>query len=165
MTLPNTNSDLELGLLPSTRNTSHDENQEPQLKLSIGSLSQTQSTSTTTTTPPPKNGHGQKNEVLNLAIAEKAYAEEARRHAKREMELAEMEFANAKRIRQQAQGEIERAKKLKEEAIKRISSSILEITCHACKNKFQENAPIDNIESSPAMSYMSCATTDVEGEP
>lgn len=165
MSLPNTNSNLELGLLPSTRSTSHDDDdhheiQEPQLKLSIGSLSQTQSTTTT-----PKNGHGQKNEVLmNLAMAEKAYAEEARRNAKREMELAEMEFANAKRIRQQAQGEIERAKKLKEEAIKRIRSSILEITCHACKNKFQESAPIDNIEFSPAMSYMSCATTDVEGE-
>lgn len=163
MPLPNTNSDhqqhnLELGLLPSITSTSHHddhhENQEPHLKLSIGSSSQILTTT-------PKNGY----EVLNLAMAEKAYAEEARRHAKREMEFAEMEFANAKRIRQQAQGEIERAKKLKEEAIKRISSSILEITCHACKNKFQENAPVDNnVESSPVMSYMSSATTDVEGE-
>ncbi|KAH0727942.1 hypothetical protein KY284_003807 [Solanum tuberosum] len=94
-----------------------------------------------------------------------AYAEEARRNAKREMEYAEREFENAKRIRQQAQGEIERAKKLKEEAIKRISSSILEITCHACKNKFQQNAPIDNVDqSSPPMSYMSSATTDGERE-
>lgn len=156
MPLPNsTNSDhnLELGL----RSTSdHHENiiiQEPHLKLSIGSSSS------------PKIGHGENHEVLNLAMAEKAYAEEARRNAKREMEFAEMEFVNAKRIRQQAQGEIERAKKLKEEAIKRISSSILEITCYACKNKFQQNAPIDNnVESSPPMSYMSSATTDVEGE-
>ncbi|CAN4087568.1 unnamed protein product [Withania somnifera] len=158
-----TEHNLELGLLPSiTSSTSHhheDQNQEPHLKLSIGSsLSQIVTTT-------PKNGH----EVLNLAMAEKAYAEEARRNAKREMEFAEMEFANAKRIRQQAQGEIERAKKLKEEAIKTISCSILQITCHACKNKFQENnAPIDyynNVEySSQAMSYMSSATTDVEGE-
>ncbi|XP_060196397.1 zinc finger protein SHOOT GRAVITROPISM 5-like [Lycium barbarum] len=159
MSLPNTNSDhqhhnLELGLLPSIRSTSdHDhENQEPQLKLSIGSSSQSS----------PKKSHGE-NEVLNLAMAEKAYAEEARRQAKRQMEYAEIEFANAKRIRQQALAEIERATNLKEAATKRLSSSILEITCHACKNKFQKNAPID-IESSPAMSYMSSATTEAEGE-
>lgn len=147
MPLPNS-TNLELGL----RSTSHPENiiEEPHLKLSIGSSSS------------PKNGH---HEVLNLVMAEKAYAEEARRNAKREMEYAEREFENAKRIRQQAQGEIERAKKLKEEAIKRISSSILEITCHACKNKFQQNAPIDNVDqSSPPMSYMSSATTDGERE-
>ncbi|KAM3324739.1 zinc finger protein SHOOT GRAVITROPISM 5 [Capsicum chacoense] len=160
---------LELGLLPSITTTSHDqhhenhhqENQEPHLKLSIGGSSSSQCIV-------PKNGQEENEVVLNLAMAERAYAEEARRHAKREMEYAEMEFANAKRIRQQAQGEIERARKLKEEAIKKISSSILEITCHACKNKFQENAPIENnnnnIESSPAMSYMSSATTDIEGE-
>ncbi|KAL3379071.1 hypothetical protein AABB24_000009 [Solanum stoloniferum] len=148
MPLPNS-TNLELGL----RSTSHHENiiEEPHLKLSIGSSSS------------PKNGHD--HEVLNLVMAEKAYAEEARRNAKREMEYAEREFENAKRIRQQAQGEIERAKKLKEEAIKRISSSILEITCHACKNKFQQNAPIDNVDqSSPPMSYMSSATTDGERE-
>lgn len=148
MPLPNS-TNLELGL----RSTSHHENiiEEPHLKLSIGSSSSS-----------PKNGH---HEVLNLVMAEKAYAEEARRNAKREMEYAEREFENAKRIRQQAQGEIERAKKLKEEAIKRISSSILEITCHACKNKFQQNAPIDNVDqSSPPMSYMSSATTDGERE-
>ncbi|KAK4736311.1 hypothetical protein R3W88_000008 [Solanum pinnatisectum] len=146
MPLPNS-TNLELGL----RSTSHHENiiEEPHLKLSIGSSS-------------PKNGH---HEVLNLVMAEKAYAEEARRNAKREMEFAEREFENAKRIRQQAQCEIERAKKLKEEAIKTISSSILEITCHACKNKFQQNAPIDNVDqSSPPMSYMSSATTDGERE-
>ncbi|KAK4380568.1 hypothetical protein RND71_002430 [Anisodus tanguticus] len=157
MSLPNTNSDqthnLELGLLPSIISTSDDhENQEPHLKLSIGSSSQST----------PKNGHWE-NEVLNLVMAEKTYAEEARRQAKRQMEYAEMEFGNAKRIRQQAQAEIERATNLKEEATKRISSSILEITCHACKNKFQQNAPID-IESSPAMSYMYSATTEAEGE-
>lgn len=147
MPLPNS-TNLELGL----RSTSHPENiiEEPHLKLSIGSSLS------------PKNGH---HEVLNLVMAEKAYAEEARRNAKREMEYAEREFENAKRIRQQAQGEIERAKKLKEEAIKRISSSILEITCHACKNEFQQNAPIDNVDqSSPPMSYMSSATTDGERE-
>ncbi|XP_004228757.1 zinc finger protein SHOOT GRAVITROPISM 5 [Solanum lycopersicum] len=132
MPLPKNSTNLELGL----KSSSHHENtiEEAHLKLSIGSSS-------------PNH------EVLNLVMADKAYAEEARRNAKREMEYAEREFENAKRIRQQAQAEIERAKQLKEEAINRISSSILEITCHACKNKFQT---IDNnVDSSPPMSYMS----------
>lgn len=75
-------------------------------------------------------------EQLRLAMAEKAYAEEARNAAKRQIELAEQEFANAKRIRQQAQSEMEKAHALKEHAIKQINSTILRITCHACKQQF-----------------------------
>ncbi|KAG5142420.1 hypothetical protein JHK82_018115 [Glycine max] len=45
----------------------------------------------------------QAREHLRIAMAEKAYAEEARKQAKRQIELAEQEFTNAKRIRQQAQ--------------------------------------------------------------
>ncbi|OIS96406.1 PREDICTED: protein SHOOT GRAVITROPISM 5-like [Nicotiana attenuata] len=139
---------LELRLLPSSiacpSRTNDHENQAPHLKLSIGSSTRVVS---------------KDHKELNLAMAEKAYAEEARRQAKRQIEFAELEFANAKRIRQQAQAEIERAQNLKEEATKRISSSILEITCHACKNKFQATD-----ESSQAMSYMSSATTEAEGE-
>lgn len=78
----------------------------------------------------------QASEELRLAMAEKAYAEEARREAKRQVELAEREFANAKRIRQQAQAELDKAQALKEHAMKQISSTLLQITCHACKQQF-----------------------------
>lgn len=104
-------------------------------------------------------------EQLKLAMAEKASAEEARQEAKRQTELAEMEFANARRIRQQAQAELEKAHILKEQAIKKVSSTILQITCHACKHQFQATAagaPSD--ETSLAMSYMSSALTEGEGE-
>ncbi|CAI9113256.1 OLC1v1013829C1 [Oldenlandia corymbosa var. corymbosa] len=79
-------------------------------------------------------------EQLGMAMAEKAYAEEARRQAKRQIELAEQEFANAKRIRQQAQAELEKALALKEQATKQINATISQITCHACKDKFQASA-------------------------
>ncbi|KAF7822096.1 zinc finger protein SHOOT GRAVITROPISM 5-like [Senna tora] len=81
-------------------------------------------------------------EHMRIAMAEKAYAEEARKEAKRQMEAAEQEFANAKRIRQQAQAELDKAYALKEQAIKQINSTMLHITCHACKQQFQlQQAP------------------------
>lgn len=107
-------------------------------------------------------------EQLKLAMAEKAYAEEARRQAKKQIELAELEFANAKRIRQAAQAEVEKAQVLKEQATKKISSTILQITCHSCKQQFQATtgvtaaAPVDEI-SLAAASYMSSAITEGEG--
>ncbi|KAF8378432.1 hypothetical protein HHK36_029771 [Tetracentron sinense] len=52
-------------------------------------------------------------EQLRLAMAEKAFAEEARHQAKQLNELAEQEFANAKRIRQQAQAKLNKAHILK----------------------------------------------------
>ncbi|KAG9133557.1 hypothetical protein Leryth_016521 [Lithospermum erythrorhizon] len=70
-------------------------------------------------------------------MAEKAYAEEARRQAKWQIELAEEEFENAKRIRQQAQEELQRAQALREHAIKKVGSNYLQITCYSCKQKFE----------------------------
>ncbi|XP_018852511.1 zinc finger protein SHOOT GRAVITROPISM 5-like [Juglans regia] len=105
-------------------------------------------------------------EELKLAMTEKAYAEEARREAKRQIEIAELEFTNAKRIRQNAQDELEKAQLLKDQATKKISSIMLEITCQSCKQKF--NASTINLppsdETSLAVSYMSSATTEGEGE-
>ncbi|PON46926.1 TFIIH C1-like domain containing protein [Trema orientale] len=75
-------------------------------------------------------------EQLRVAMAEKSYAEEARQQAKRQIELAEQEFANAKRIRQQAQAELDKAQALKEHAIKQLNSTLLQLTCHACKHHF-----------------------------
>ncbi|XP_044492194.1 zinc finger protein SHOOT GRAVITROPISM 5-like [Mangifera indica] len=101
---------------------------------------------------------------LKLAMAEKALAEEARQQAKRQTEIAEIEFANAKRIRQQAQSELEKAQVLKDQATKKISATIMQITCQACKQQFQASTsvapPCD--ETSLAMSYMSSATTEGE---
>lgn len=100
-----------------------------------------------------------------MAMAEKAYAEEARQQGKRQIEMAEMELANAKRIRQQAQAELEKAQILKEQATKKMSSTMLEITCHACKQHFHAAAPnVADLEASLAMSYMSSAITQGEGD-
>ncbi|KAL6175723.1 hypothetical protein ACLB2K_052362 [Fragaria x ananassa] len=105
-------------------------------------------------------------EQLRLAMAEKAYAEEARQQAERQIELAEQEFANAKRIRQQAQAELDKAQALKEHAVKKINSTILQITCHACKQQFQARTRQANPHgNSLAFSYMpSALTTTTEGD-
>ncbi|XP_059455387.1 zinc finger protein SHOOT GRAVITROPISM 5-like [Corylus avellana] len=100
-------------------------------------------------------------EQLRLAMAEKAYAEEARLQAKRQIDIAEQEFANAKRIRQQAQAELDKAQALKDHAIKQVTSTILQITCHACKHQFQAVASDEN---SLVLSYMSATTTEGEVE-
>jgi ribosomal protein L44E len=97
-----------------------------------------------------------------MAMAEKIYAEEARQQAKRQIELAEQEFANAKRIRQQAQAELGKAQALRQHAIKQINSTILQITCHACKQKFHARATTD--ENSLVFSYMSSSITEGEVE-
>lgn len=157
---------LELQLLPSSNHASRsrDHNHATNLKLTIGSPNQ--GTEEATEASRVKEGAS---EQLKLAMAEKAYAEEARRQAKKQIELAELEFVNAKRIRQQAQAEVEKAQVLKEQATKKISSTILQITCHSCKQQFQATtgsaaaAPVDEI-SLAAASYMSSAITEGEGE-
>lgn len=170
---------LELQLLPSSYK--DEENHATDLKLSIGSSrnceknEQKRSNLDVSTT----SSHGGEtlvldasrmkqdtNEQLRVAMAEKAFAEEARQQAKRQLELAEMEFSNAKRIRQQAHAELEKAQVLKEQATKKISETISEITCHACRQRFQATivTHVSADETSPAMSYMSSATTDAEGE-
>lgn len=108
----------------------------------------------------------QAREHLRIAMAEKAYAEEARKQAKRQIELAEQEFTNAKRIRQQAQVELDKAYALKEHAMKQINSTMLQITCHGCKQQFQaRNAATTPDENSLVLSYVSSAiTTEGGGE-
>lgn len=173
---------LELQLLPSSSETHQsrqlsEDNYATHLKLSIGScegdgkINNINNNNRNGGAEPSYDASRLKefaNEELKLATAEKAYAEEARREAKRHMEIAEVEFANAKRIRQQAQAELEKAQLLKEQASKKISSTIMQITCQACKQQFQTSTimavmgPSD--ETSLAMSYMSSATTEGEGE-
>lgn len=76
-------------------------------------------------------------EQLRLAMAEKSYAEEARQQSKRQVILAEQDFANAKRIRQQAKAELDKALGFKEDAINKFNSIMLQITCHACKKPYR----------------------------
>ncbi|TYJ99056.1 protein SHOOT GRAVITROPISM 5-like [Cucumis melo var. makuwa] len=75
-------------------------------------------------------------EQMRMAMEEKAMAEEARNEAKKQIEMAEKELVNAKRMRQQAQAELQRALVLKEHAIKKINSTILQITCQVCRQHF-----------------------------
>lgn len=103
-------------------------------------------------------------EQVRVAMSEKAYAEEARQQAKRQIELAEQEFANAKRIRQQAQAELDKANALKEHAIKQINSTLLQITCHSCKQKFQSTTRVNIVDhennNSLALSYISSGLSE-----
>ncbi|KAL8227692.1 hypothetical protein R6Q57_015276 [Mikania cordata] len=113
----NTQNNLELQLRPSSSLYDQHNDNQTVLKLSIGS---------------PKE-----KEKMKMTMDEKEFEEEARQQAKRQIQIAELEFANAKQIRKQAQAELERAKLLREQATKKISSTISEITCHSCKQLFQ----------------------------
>ncbi|PPS15787.1 hypothetical protein GOBAR_AA04791 [Gossypium barbadense] len=157
--------DLELQLLPSSSahstwwNSDENENRATNLKLSIGSSESVENIEANTLA----NATETALEALKeLAIAEKTYAEKARLEAKRQIEMAELEFSSAKRIRQQAQSELEKAQALKDEATKKINAIIMKITCGACKHQFRAATADD--ETSLAMSYMSSATTEGEGE-
>lgn len=122
--------------VPNNRNNTDldndDHDHSTQLNLSIGSSEYSESSK--------ESGKEDTREQMKLAMTEKAYAEKARQEAKWQIEMAEQEFANAKRIRQQALAEVNKARALKDEAIKQINSTILEITCHACKQRFQASA-------------------------
>ncbi|KAJ9162583.1 hypothetical protein P3X46_022345 [Hevea brasiliensis] len=176
--LSSTSNPIEVSVSPK-----RDDNHSTQLQLSIGSsdFSEKNDSNITCTTkdasklsPRESNNNSEKAELpasrvkeeaweqLRLAMAEKAYAEEARQRAKRQIEMAEQEFANAKRIRQQAQAELDKAQALRVHATKQINSTILQITCHACKQQFQTRTPPD--ENSWVLSYMSSAITEGEVE-
>ena len=180
---------LELQLLPSATNSQEKrnpkENYETRLRLSIGSCSDDKgreiserptSSDTHRSQPAERNVMNDSTlevarlkefagEELKLAMAEKAYAEEARREAKRQIEIAEHEFENAKRIRKQAQAELGKAEALRKQAVKKMSSTVMEITCQACKQQFQSStAGVPPEETSIVMSYMSSANTDGEAE-
>ncbi|KAK1277653.1 Zinc finger protein MAGPIE [Acorus gramineus] len=140
---------LELQLLPISTTTSaapptiaEDNNTSTQLKLSLGSSADTP------------------------ALEQLRVAEAARAEAKRQVEMAEMEMANAKRMRQQAQVELNRAFILRDRATRQVDEVVMQITCHACKQRFGGGggraAAVMNEEN---LSYVSSAvTTEGEGE-
>ncbi|KAL7599339.1 hypothetical protein Lser_V15G22191 [Lactuca serriola] len=144
---------IELQLLPSSSLFELKNNHETHLKLSIGT---------------EVSFHTDEEKKMNMAMTEKAFADESRQQAKRQIQMAELEFANAKRIRQQAQGELERAKRQQEQVAKKINLTILEVTCHSCKQRFQaaSNKASTTIadDTSFGLSYMSSAVTEGEGD-
>jgi len=74
-----------------------------------------------------------------MASAERAYAERVRELARRELELAEREFARARAIWERARGEVGKVERVKAMAARRNaagSAAALEITCHACMQRF-----------------------------
>ncbi|KAI4329964.1 hypothetical protein MLD38_028284 [Melastoma candidum] len=102
----------------------------------------------------------------SATAAEKAYADEARRQARRQIEMAEKELADAKRMRKQAQAEMDKAVAIKERAREQIESLVLEITCNACKQRIQGKelaaASLAPEENSLVLSYLSSAVTEGE---
>ncbi|KAJ3677060.1 hypothetical protein LUZ60_002784 [Juncus effusus] len=84
---------------------------------------------------------------------------EARQYAKRQVELAEQELANAKRMRQHAMIELNNAYAIRDHAIRQINATLQQITCCACKHKFQAK-PTVGINSD--VSYMSSVLTQKE---
>lgn len=79
-------------------------------------------------------------EQMGIALAEKCYAEEARREARRQIEVAEQELSDVKRIRRCAEAELERARELKEEAAKEMKTAVLRMSCHSCKHNLELQA-------------------------
>jgi hypothetical protein len=111
--------------------------------------------------------HNEKRETSltkERANEEARKAEETRQEAKRQIEMAEKDFEKAKRIREEAKTELEKAHVVREEAIKRINATMMEITCHSCKQLFQLPVTADESTSSLVMSYVSSATTEGECE-
>ncbi|KAG7564918.1 hypothetical protein ISN44_As10g016600 [Arabidopsis suecica] len=76
-------------------------------------------------------------EHIRLAAIEKAYAERVRELTRREMEMAQSEFARARVMWQKAREEVERAERLKERSMTKMDTACLEITCHSCRQRFR----------------------------
>ncbi|KAG6420773.1 hypothetical protein SASPL_117312 [Salvia splendens] len=146
-----------------------DEDHSTQLQLSIGSSeitgdkSEAEINGVVSRFSPRESGTaGEMNEQLRVAVEEKTYAEEARQMARRQMEAAEHEFASAKRIRKTAQAELQKAQALRDHATKKINASMLEITCHSCKSKFQQALFAESSSSRIGLNFISSALRDWE---
>ena len=76
-------------------------------------------------------------EQVRLAAAEKAYAEQVRELTRKEMEMAEKEFARARLLWERAREEIDKVERMKENAMRMVGSTCAEITCQACRQRFR----------------------------
>ncbi|XP_076881643.1 uncharacterized protein LOC143529826 [Bidens hawaiensis] len=73
---------------------------------------------------------------IRIAAMESAYAKRVMEMTRREMEMAQSDFARARHMWEMAHEEVERAEKMKERATRRVDSC-MEITCQACRRKFR----------------------------
>lgn len=183
------NLELRLQLIsPTSANTSisqttDNEDHSTQLQLSIGSSHYSEKPEEATASADHQSGQylmleneqmkrftfsvqEQAREQLKVAMAERAYAEDARQQARRQIEMADQEFLNAKRIRQQAREELSKAQALREHAVKQMHSTIIQVTCQSCKNKFHSRGSASSgdhrDEKSLGLSQMSSALTNGE---
>ncbi|KAL2492263.1 C2H2-like zinc finger protein [Abeliophyllum distichum] len=76
-------------------------------------------------------------EQIRVAAMEKAYAERVRELTRREMELAQSEFACARSLWERTREEVERVEKMKEMATPQIDSTSMDITCQSCREMFR----------------------------
>ncbi|XP_074590600.1 uncharacterized protein LOC141846454 [Curcuma longa] len=76
-------------------------------------------------------------EQIRVATAENAYAERMRELTRRELELAERDFARARAIWERAKEEMAKVERMKESATRRINSTCLEMTCYNCHQRFR----------------------------
>ncbi|KAK9684301.1 hypothetical protein RND81_10G200500 [Saponaria officinalis] len=72
-------------------------------------------------------------EQIRLAAIEKAYAERVRELTRREIELAQSEFARARAMWDKAREEVAKAERLRDSA----TTCMGEITCHSCRQRFR----------------------------
>ncbi|ONK77794.1 uncharacterized protein A4U43_C02F10730 [Asparagus officinalis] len=119
-----------------------DDQRESELDLSL-SISVGQSQSSPKTEEAESNMRSmevlkrQNAEQIRLAAVEKAYAERVRELTRRELELAEKEFSRARMIWEQAREDMEKVERMKAAASRKIGSACIEITCQACRQRFQ----------------------------
>lgn len=105
----------------------------------------------------------QQKQMMRVAYDEIAYAEHVRRVAKRQLEIADIEFARAKKMREQAHAELDKARFLKDKATREIAEatiSPLEITCRSCHRQFQPQQQYQ----SPSLSGFFSSISNLQAE-
>lgn len=129
-------------------------------------------------TPTEKTEEGSKAIVLQLSLApvpsavesgkaedqEADQAEEARKQARRQLEVAERELERARRIRQQAEAELGRARAARNCAVKHVNATLLQITCCACKKQCFMASAASAASAAEENSLMVSSSVVTEGE-
>lgn len=72
-------------------------------------------------------------------------------HALKEREMAEREFAEAKRLRHQARIELSKAMAIREQSMTMINSTMMQVTCQACKNQYQVKLRVENLDENSSV--------------
>ncbi|KAG0485643.1 hypothetical protein HPP92_009517 [Vanilla planifolia] len=76
-------------------------------------------------------------EQTRLAAQEKARAERTREITRRELEMAEKDFARARLVWERAREDVEKVERMRLISTRRFSATCVEITCQSCRRSFQ----------------------------